>query len=227
MWCTCVFVCMFSRVMHAQPCCWSDLGTWSCSSPASVRLLDLALFPLIQCTHPLASEKKESMMIKDTHYLFSLLGLLCAQTSMSWYDQNMLNSYLLTSLFYLHCSFQIKLPSILKKAQIVYSSWNLFCLLFICCKLTFNRTVNEEELVLFHWRLIQTLHWAVERKGCSCAGGMMRWRTWKTLRSYNDPLTVFLFPGLWPLVPTSWRGLFSLHWRNLSPQAHLKWSEMA
>lgn len=172
-------------------------------------------------------KKKKSMMIKDTHYLFSLLGLLCVQTSLSWYDQSMLNSYLLTSLFYLHCSFQIKLPSILKKAQIVYSSWNLFCLLFICCKLTFTRTVNEEELVLFHWRLNQTLHWAVERKGCSSGGGIMRWRTWKTLRSYNDSLTVFLFPGLWPLVPTSWRGLFSLHWRNLSPQAHLKWSEMA
>lgn len=155
--------------------------------------------------------KKKSIMIKDTHYLFSLFGLLCVQISLPWYDQNMLSSYLLTFLFCLHCSFHTKLTSILKKAQTTYSSWNHFCLLFTCCKLTFPRTVNEEELVLLYWRLIQTLQRAAEREGCSCAGGMMRCRTWTTLRSYNDPLTVFIFPGLWPLVPTSWRGLFSLH----------------
>lgn len=36
----CLCVCLLG--IHTQPCYWLDLGTWSCSSLAYVRLLDLA-----------------------------------------------------------------------------------------------------------------------------------------------------------------------------------------
>lgn len=114
--CTCgVFVCMCPLVMNVQPCCWWDPGAWICGSLAAVRTLDLALFSVQQCTHPLASKKICYDQRHIFFLLFSLPGLLCVQVFQSWYDQNVLSSYLLTFLCYLHCSFQIKLSNQTKR----------------------------------------------------------------------------------------------------------------
>lgn len=67
MWYICVFACMCPLVMHALTCCWSDLGAWTCSSFASVRLL-----------HTPSSFQKKSIMIKDAYSLICSLSLVCS-----------------------------------------------------------------------------------------------------------------------------------------------------
>lgn len=142
MWNICVFVCMCPLVMHALTCCWSDLGAWTCSSFASVRLL-----------HTPSSFQKNQLWSK-MHILSSLLSPWFAQCSdfsvLIWskYAQQLPIFPVLSPSQFPNQTFQC----FLKKAQTAYNSLNNFCFLFTCCRLTFPRTVDEEEFVLVYWR---------------------------------------------------------------------------